>query len=85
MRPEGMICVNAAKADGRWSNAYAGQSEMVVPQEFLDLLQTDLQGLEKYNSMNKGQKYSIAFKIATALGVDRKARATQKIFESLKK
>ena len=35
MRPEGLICVDSAKADGRWSNDYAGQGEMVVPQEFL--------------------------------------------------
>ena len=33
--------------------------------------------------MNKGQKYSIAFKIATAIGEDKKAKVMQKIFEIL--
>ena len=39
MQPAGMEQVEAARADGRWENAYAPASEMVVPDDFLKALE----------------------------------------------
>src|SRR5215217_6196526 len=40
MTPAGLAQVEAAKADGRWDNAYAASAGMAVPQDFLDALKT---------------------------------------------
>jgi uncharacterized protein YdeI (YjbR/CyaY-like superfamily) len=40
MTPAGLAHVDAAKADGRWEGAYAGSAAMVIPQDFLDALET---------------------------------------------
>ena len=38
MQPAGMIHVEAARADGRWEQAYAGSAEMDLPDDFLRAL-----------------------------------------------
>lgn len=84
MQPSGLKQVACAKADGRWDAAYEGQSTIVVPIEFIDLINKDSEALRFYESMNKANKYSIAFRIAIAVGEDKKTKVKQKILEMLK-
>lgn len=66
MQPAGLKEIEAAKADGRWDKAYAGQSEAKVPQDFLDLLETNKQAKENYEKLTKIQKYSIYYQLQDA-------------------
>jgi uncharacterized protein YdeI (YjbR/CyaY-like superfamily) len=39
MKPSGLAHVEAARQNGRWTNAYSGSAEMVMPDDFLRELQ----------------------------------------------
>lgn len=66
MQPAGLKHVEAAQADGRWSAAYAGQSTMEMPAEFLELVTASPIAAAAYAKLTKAQRYSIAFAITTA-------------------
>lgn len=84
MQPSGQKHVDAAKADGRWEAAYAGQATITVPDEFLTLLKSDKGTWEFYQSLNRANTYAIAYRIATAVGEEKKKLKMQKLFEMLK-
>lgn len=84
MQPSGMAHIEAAKNDGRWEAAYAGQSTMELPKEFIKLVSTDKDAKTFFDSLNKTNSYAIAFRIATAVGKEKKERVMQKMFEMLK-
>ena len=83
MQPSGLEHVEAAKADGRWDAAYAGQATMQTPQAFMDLLATDPQALTFYESLDKANKYAVDYRLATAIGPERAAHVCQKMFERM--
>lgn len=83
MRPSGLMHVHAAKADGRWEAAYAGQSSMQPPQTFMDLLATDPKALAFYESLNKTNKYAVDYRLAVAVGPEKQAAVRQKMFERM--
>ncbi len=84
MQPSGLKHIEAAKADGRWDAAYGGQSSTEVPSEFIKLIETDKTAKDFYDSLDKANKYAIAFRIATAVGDAKKGKIMQKMFEMLK-
>ncbi len=66
MRPAGRAAVAAAKKDGRWDKAYAPQSEMEIPADFLKALAKDKQAKTFFGSLNRANLYSIAWRLQTA-------------------
>jgi uncharacterized protein YdeI (YjbR/CyaY-like superfamily) len=66
MRPAGIKEAEAAKADGRWEAAYDGQANMSLPSDFLEQLLKNKKALVFYESLNKANKYAIAWRIQTA-------------------
>lgn len=83
MQPSGQIHVDAAKADGRWEAAYAGQSKIIVPEEFISLIKTDKKAWEFYQSLNKANKYAIAYRIVTTASKEKKKLKMVNIFTML--
>lgn len=84
MRPSGQSHVDAAKADGRWEAAYAGQATITVPPDFISLLGTDSNAIDFYESLNKANKYAIAYRIAVAVGKEKKQKKMEQLFNMLK-
>ena len=64
MKPPGLRQVEAAKTDGRWDEAYAPQSEMTVPDDFVASLTGDARGF--YETLNRSARYAIAYGLTTA-------------------
>jgi len=83
MQPSGLACVTAAQADGRWDAAYAGQATIQLPREFIKLLKSDKDVWLFYESLNKANKYAIAYRLATVVGENQKQTKMQKLFEML--
>ncbi len=63
MQPPGIAEVARAKADGRWENAYEAQSEMQMPEDFLKEIAKNKKALSFFESLNKVNKYAIAFRL----------------------
>jgi uncharacterized protein YdeI (YjbR/CyaY-like superfamily) len=66
MKPAGLMEVDAAKADGRWQRAYDSPRNMSVPKDFLKALSKDQKAKEFFATLNKANRYAIAWRLETA-------------------
>ena len=76
MTDSGLIHVRAAKADGRWDNAYV-VSEMEVPADFLAALEQQPKAKKYFQTLTKSSRYIIAHGLTSA----KKSETRQKRFE----
>ncbi|WP_299195566.1 YdeI/OmpD-associated family protein [uncultured Amphritea sp.] len=65
MMESGLVYVRAAKADGRWGNAYV-VSEMDVPEDFLAALENNPNAKAFFETLNKSSRYVIAHGLISA-------------------
>lgn len=79
MKEAGLVHVRAAKADGRWENAYA-VSEMEVPADFLAALEDQLRVKLFFETLNKSNRLVIAYGLTSA----KKSETRQKRFEKFR-
>ena len=84
MTAAGLEKIDAAKADGRWEQAYDSPSEAKLPQDFLEKLCKNLKALAFYNSLNSANKYAIIWRIQTAKKPETRLKRVALILEMLK-
>lgn len=85
MKPAGIKQADAAKADGRWAQAYDSPGNMILPDDFVALLSKNLSASEFYESLNKTNKYAICWRIQTAKKPETRARRIKEILEMLER
>jgi len=85
MQPEGIAEVEAAKADGRWKQAYESPAKMVVPQDFLDQLSRDKEAEAFFKTLNKTNMYAIVWRLQTAKKQETRNKRMKAILEMLRK
>lgn len=83
MAPAGLLEVENAKADGRWEAAYDAPSTMEVPEYFLKELRKHPKAGQFYNTLNKANKYAIAWRLQTATSDATRIRRSEKIIAML--
>lgn len=66
MVASGIRQVEAAKADGRWAQAYDAPSNMQVPPDFLKELAKNKKAAEFFATLNKTNTYAISWRLQTA-------------------
>jgi uncharacterized protein YdeI (YjbR/CyaY-like superfamily) len=66
MQDAGMKAIEAAKADGRWENAYDSPSNAEIPEDFILELSKDADGYDFFKTLNKTNLYAIAWRLQTA-------------------
>ncbi|WP_286764927.1 MULTISPECIES: YdeI/OmpD-associated family protein [Rhodopirellula] len=76
MQESGLKHVHSAKEDGRWENAYKA-SEMKVPVDFLDALESNSEAKRFFETLNQSSRYVIAHGLMSA----KKAETRQRRFE----
>ena len=82
MKESGLVHVHAAKADGRWENAYV-VSEMEVPADFLAALESKPDVKEFFETLNKSSRYAIAYGLISAKKPDTRIRRFEKFVSML--
>lgn len=82
MEEPGLVHVRAAKADGRWDNAYV-VSEMTVPADFLAALDDKPEAKQFYETLTKSSRYVIAHGLECAKKVETRQRRFQKFIDML--
>ena len=85
MQEPGLAHVEAAKADGRWENAYAPSSQMQVPKDFVAAVQENSQISQFYETLNKSSRYAIAYGLETAKRPETRQRRFDKFMDMLSK
>ena len=83
MTPAGLAKVEAAKAEGRWENAYAGSAAMEIPQDFLDRLGTMPAAKAFFDTLNRANLYAIYYRLHTARRPETRARRVELILALL--
>ena len=66
MTPAGRGEIERAKKDGRWDRAYESPKNMEVPEDFLKELKRNRKAYEFFKTLNKTNKFAIAFRLHNA-------------------
>ena len=65
MQAAGLKAVFAAKSDGRWERAYAGNSEMEFPKALLAAIAKNAKAKKTFDGLSRAQLYSIYHRLQT--------------------
>lgn len=79
MAPAGLKAIEAAKADGRWDNAYDGARTATVPEDLALALEKDPAARATFEALNSANRYAVLFRIQTARKPETRARWIEKL------
>ncbi|MDI9244743.1 YdeI/OmpD-associated family protein [Marinobacter sp. CHS3-4] len=82
MTEAGLAHVRAAKADGRWENAYTA-SEMEVPPDFIAALDSNPKAKQFFETLTKSSRYVVAHGLGSAKRPETRKRRFEKFMEML--
>jgi len=74
MRAAGMREVEAAKADGRWATAYAGQASAVVPDDLRAALDASPTAAALFARLDSRNRYAILYRVGAAKKPETRAK-----------
>lgn len=83
MAPAGLREIEAAKADGRWAAAYDSFATAEVPDDFLQELRKNQPAVAFFATLNKTNRYSIAYRLQTARKPETRKRRIDQIIQML--
>jgi uncharacterized protein YdeI (YjbR/CyaY-like superfamily) len=83
MKPAGIAAVEAAKADGRWKAAYAGQAAIEVPADLAVALNAEPAAKSMFEILTSQNRYAVLLRIASAKRADTRARRIQQFVAML--
>lgn len=82
MMESGLEQVHAAQSDGRWEEAYVA-SELKVPADFLEALQSKPKAKQFFETLNKSSRYQIALGLTSAKRPETRQRRFKKFMDML--
>ncbi len=85
MKPGGLKEIEAAKADGRWAAAYDSPASIEIPKDFLQALSKKPRAKKFFETLNKTNTYSIAWRLQTAKKPETREKRMKMIVEMLSK
>lgn len=83
MQPPGLAAIEAAKADGRWQQAYDSASVITMPDDFKAALEKHPKARAFYETLNKTNTYAILWRIQTAKRPETRVSRIEKIIMML--
>jgi uncharacterized protein YdeI (YjbR/CyaY-like superfamily) len=75
--------VRRAKADGRWSTAYAGQASAEVPEDLANALAANPRAQAMFLKLTSANRYAILYRIEGAKKIETRARRIEKFIGML--
>jgi len=85
MRAAGLAEVKAAKADGRWEAAYAGQRTAEVPADLQRELDRNEAAREVFATLDSANRYAILYRLGEAKKPETRERRLRKFVEMLER
>jgi uncharacterized protein YdeI (YjbR/CyaY-like superfamily) len=74
MRPAGLAQIEAAKADGRWDNAYAPAGNAEVPDDLQKALSKSPKAAAFFATLNSKNRFAILYRIGTVKKAETRTR-----------
>jgi len=85
MRPTGLAEVEAAKADGRWEAAYAGQRTAEVPDDLQRELDASPAAAEFFAGLDSANRYAVIYRLNDAKKPETRERRLRKFIVMLER
>jgi uncharacterized protein YdeI (YjbR/CyaY-like superfamily) len=85
MRPAGLTEVEAAKADGRWDTAYAGQRAATVPDDLKYELDRNKAAGEFFATLDSANRYAILYRLQEAKKPETRQKRLRKFVAMLER
>jgi uncharacterized protein YdeI (YjbR/CyaY-like superfamily) len=85
MRPAGLSEVEAAKADGRWDAAYAGQRAATVPDDLKRELGRNGAASEFFATLDSANRYAILYRLQEARKPETREKRLRKFIAMLER
>jgi uncharacterized protein YdeI (YjbR/CyaY-like superfamily) len=85
MRPAGLAEVEAAKADGRWEAAYAGQRTAEIPEDLQGELDRSKAAREFFATLDSANRYAILYRLQEAKKPETRERRLRKFVAMLER
>lgn len=85
MRPAGLVEVEAAKADGRWDAAYAGQRTATIPEDLQYELDRNEAASEFFAELDGANRYAILYRLQEAKKPETRQRRLRKFVAMLER
>jgi uncharacterized protein YdeI (YjbR/CyaY-like superfamily) len=85
MRPAGLAEVEAARADGRWEAAYAGQRTAEVPEDLRAELDRNEAAREFFATLDSANRYAILYRLQEAKKPETRERRLEKFITMLER
>ncbi len=83
LRRAGLAAIERARTDGSWYAAYDSQSNMEIPEEFLEALSKNKEAHAFFQTLNRSNVFSIVFRLQTAKKPETKQKRIQQIIDTL--
>ena len=83
MQAPGHAQIEAAKADGRWAQAYDGARTSAVPADLLAALEAEPRAKAFFATINAANRYAVLWRIQTAMKAETRARRITQLVEML--
>jgi uncharacterized protein YdeI (YjbR/CyaY-like superfamily) len=83
MRPAGQAQIDAARADGRWDAAYAGQKSATVPDDLAAALAANPAAQAFFGTLDGPNRYAVLYRVEDAKRPETRARRVAQYVEML--
>jgi uncharacterized protein YdeI (YjbR/CyaY-like superfamily) len=83
MQPPGQAQVEAAKADGRWAQAYDGAKTSTVPDDLAAALDANPPAKAFFANVNASNRYAVLWRIQTAVKPETRAKRIAQLVDML--
>jgi uncharacterized protein YdeI (YjbR/CyaY-like superfamily) len=83
MQPPGQAQIDAAKADGRWDQAYDGARTSTVPEDLVAALDANPPAKAFFATINASNRYAVLWRIQTAAKPETRAKRIAQLVEML--
>lgn len=85
MRPAGLAHVEAARADGRWAEAYEAQSRAVPPPDLQAALDASPSAAAFFATLRGARRYAVIYRVQDAKRPETRARRIARFVEMLER
>lgn len=83
MKATGQAAIDAAKEDGRWATTYDSPSTAAFPEDLVAALRRNKRAKAFFESLNKANRYAIAYRLQTAKKPETKRKRMETILAML--
>jgi uncharacterized protein YdeI (YjbR/CyaY-like superfamily) len=83
MQPAGQAQIDAAKADGRWAQAYDGARTSTVPEDLVAALDANPAAKAFFGTINASNRYAVLWRIQTAVKPQTRAKRIAQLVDML--